>query len=155
MRMQSIWDQMTRMQQEMDELFENFWPGRMRSNLLLDGPKNDLVEYSRPATDFYETEKEYILEADMPGIQKEDIQINVKDNVLEMKAEKKHETKMEEKKKGTYRMERSYYGFYRNITLPENANSEQVDAEYKNGVLHIKIPKKQIKDIKTKLIKVK
>jgi len=110
-------------------------------------------DLSTPLTDFWETDKEFKAEIDLPGIDKKDIKLNIKKGLLEIKAEKKHEK--EEKKKGVHRIERSFKGFYRSFSLPENADEEKADANYENGVLKISIPKKELPEYKPKQIEVK
>ncbi len=97
--------------------------------------------YKKPVADIWETNNAIKAVIDMPGVNKEDIKINVKNEGLEIKAEKKEEKK--EDKKGIYREERRYTGFYRFIPLPENAIPEKTEAEYKNGVLELTIPKRE------------
>ena len=110
-------------------------------------------DYVTPVADIWETDKAVKAVIDMPGVNKEDIKINVKDNGIEIKAEKKEEKK--EEKKGIYREERRYTGFYRFIPLPENTIPEKTEAEYKNGVLELTIPKKEVKEETGKTIQVK
>ncbi len=98
-------------------------------------------DYKRPVADIWETDNAIKAVIDMPGVNKEDIKINVKDDGLEIKAEKKEEKKLD--KKGIYREERRYTGYYRFIPLPANAIPEKTEAEYKNGVLELTIPKKE------------
>ncbi len=98
-------------------------------------------DYKRPVADIWETDNAIKAVIDMPGVNKEDIKINVKDDGLEIKAEKKEEKKQD--KKGIYREERRYTGYYRFIPLPANAIPEKTEAEYKNGVLELTIPKKE------------
>lgn len=163
-RRYTIFDEMRRMQEQMDNMFENFFsndPFMERNNLLLEGPssgkKGELItsSYKQPLSDIYETDKEVIAEVDMPGMDKKDIQVHVDKDGIEIKAETKAETKHEDKKKGMYRFERNYSGFYRHFSLPNNVNAEKANAEYKDGVLKIIVPKLKIEEQKRKLIDVK
>ena len=95
----------------------------------------------RPNVDVYETENSYVLKADIPGIRKEDIKIDVNDNTLTFKGEKKHEEKTE--KDNYVRVERSYGSFTRSFTLSENVDTENIKAGYKDGVLEITLAKKE------------
>jgi HSP20 family protein len=80
------------------------------------------------------------LEAELPGVKKEDLEINIKDDYLVIKGEKKSFN--EEKKKGQLiKVERSFGSFYRTIALPSDIDKEQVNAELKDGLLHIEIKK--------------
>lgn len=96
--------------------------------------------YRKPHADFWETENEIVAEVELPGIDKKDIHISVSENSIEIKAESKHQT--EQKKKGMYRLERNYAGFYRNFVAPYGIETEKTKASYKDGVLRIVAPKK-------------
>lgn len=166
----TIWDEIRRMQQQMDYIFENFFTSdpfidRMdklyRSNFLLDGPqkqgKGEIVtsQYRQPISDIYETDKEIIVEMEMPGVDKKDIQVSIDQNGIEIKAESKTEIKKEDNKKGMFRFERNYSGFYRHFALPDNVDTNKANAEYKEGILKIVVPKLKIEQQKKKLIDVK
>ncbi|HEX3035019.1 MAG TPA: Hsp20/alpha crystallin family protein [Thermodesulfobacteriota bacterium] len=94
-----------------------------------------------PAADIYETESGYVVKADFPGVKKEDIQIDVHDGTLTLKAEKKFEKK--ESKDNYLRVERAYGSFVRSFRLPKNVDAEKIKAEYKDGVLEVTLPKKE------------
>src|SRR5579884_1275496 len=95
-----------------------------------------------PAVDIYETENELVLKADLPDVKMEDIDIRMENGTLALKGERKFEN--EETKKGFHRVERSYGSFARYFTLPETVEAEKVRAEYKNGVLTVTLPKKEV-----------
>ncbi len=141
----SIWDEMRRMQEQMDTLFESFLGGSPFSSShhpLLEGPTQEGVvtsNYRKPLSDIYETDKEVIATVELPGIEKKDININTTDDGVEIKVEKQEEKTNE--KKGMYRLERSYSGFYRHIPLPESVDKDRIRASYKNGVLELRMPK--------------
>ncbi|MCS7134768.1 MAG: Hsp20/alpha crystallin family protein [Candidatus Pacearchaeota archaeon] len=109
-------------------------------------------EFREPLVDMEETEDTLKLEIELPGISKEDIDIDVTHDSITIKAKKK-EAK-EEKKKGFYRVERSYKGFYRSMTLPCKVIPEKAEATYKDGILTIILPKAE-KKIAAKKIKIK
>ena len=93
-RRYNIWDEMRRMQEQMDSLFSNFFSFEpFGSDFLLEDKsgKGDLVtsNYRTPASDIYETDKEFVAEIDMPGVEKGDIKVNVTKEGIEVKAEKK------------------------------------------------------------------
>jgi HSP20 family protein len=94
----------------------------------------------RPAIDMSENEKGYSLSLELPGMEVRDVQITVADGYVTVKGEKKQEKK--EEKEGYFRQERSYGAFQRVIALPENAHLDKAEAQMKNGVLAITIPKK-------------
>lgn len=159
----TIWDEMRRMQEQIDSLFENFFSGEPffggTQNLLESptGKKGELItsNYKQPISDIYETDKEIIAEVEMPGVKKNDIKVHVSDRGLEIKAETHAEVKREDKKKGMYRFERNYSGFYRYFSLPNNVDANKANAEYKEGILKITMPKLKEEEHKKKLLKIK
>ena len=129
-----LWD----LRREVDRLFREF----------IEGPRNMVY---LPALDIYEDEDKIVIEADIPGVKKEDIKISVEDNILTIKAEKKKEKKAEEK---DIVYEEIAYGLYaREIDLPHTVDTEKIEAEYKDGVLKISLPKKE--EVKPKQIEIK
>ena len=105
-----------------------------------------------PAVDILESDKNYELLFAVPGFEKENFELNVDDNMLTVSGERKYE---EDKSGKTFRSVRTSYGaFKRSFTLPENVASAKIEAEYKNGILEVVIPKDETKIIKTS-IKVK
>ncbi len=158
----SIWNEMRRMQEQMDSFFEDFLDmdpfSTQRSNLITDqtGNKNNLVtsNYKKPLSDIYETNKDVIIEVEMPGLDKKDIKIDLTEDGIEIKAETNTEIKNEDKQKGIYRLERSYSGYSRFFSIPKNTNLEKAKADYKDGILKITIPKKEIIEQKRKMLEI-
>ncbi|HEU5407635.1 MAG TPA: Hsp20/alpha crystallin family protein [Nitrospira sp.] len=109
-----------------------------------------VAEWS-PLVDISEDEKEYVIKAEVPEMKKEEIKINVHDDVLVISGERKYET--EEKGKKYHRVERAYGSFMRSFVLPEDADGSKVNAEYKDGVLKVHLPKSE--KAKPKAIEVK
>lgn len=109
-----------------------------------------VAEWS-PLVDIAEDEKEYIIKAEVPEMRKEDIKISVQDDVLSVSGDRKYEK--EETGKKYHRVERAYGSFMRSFTLPEDADGSKVNAEYKDGVLKIHLPKSE--KAKPKAIEVK
>lgn len=103
-----------------------------------------------PNVDVYETENSYVLKADLPGIKKEDIQLDVNNNTLTIKGDRKFEEKVE--KDNYLRIERRYGSFSRSFTLSDKVDKENIAANYKDGVLEVTLPKKE--EAKPKEIKV-
>lgn len=127
---------------EMDKMFENIWGTGLESSVSM---KTDVIDQG----DHYE------LQAELPGFNKEDINIELKDDVLTISAS--HSENQEEKDKdGKYiRRERRSASYSRSFTV-ENLTPEDIDAEYKNGVLSVKLPKKEeVKQEEAKRIEVK
>jgi len=112
---------------------------------------NTFDETWAPRVDISETENEFKVALEIPGIDKENLSINVKDSVLTIKGEKK----AEEKTEGVnfLRMERNYGEFERQFKLSKNIITDKIAAEYKNGVLNITLPKAE--EAKPKEIAVK
>ena len=103
-----------------------------------------------PSVDIFETDNELVLKADVPGVDEKDIDIRIENGTLLLKGERKFER--DEKNKGFHRLERSYGSFVRYFTLPETVDTENVKADFKQGVLTVVLPKKEI--AKPKAIKV-
>ncbi len=97
------------------------------------------TEVISPAVDIYEEGDELILKAELPGINKEDIEVKVTDDYITISGEKKKEEKVE--KKDYYRYERSYGSFSRTFRLPLEVQTDKAKAKFENGVLEIRIPK--------------
>jgi HSP20 family protein len=92
-----------------------------------------------PSTDITEDDSRYVVTAELPGSRKEDVTVEIKDQVLTIRGEKRNER--EEKKEHSRWIERSYGSFSRSFTLPTNAAPDRVKAEFKDGVLTVEIPK--------------
>lgn len=98
----------------------------------------------RPAIEVKEKEGEILVTAELPGVRKEDVKVNITDSALTLEGERKHEK--EEKREGYYHSERSYGKFLRSIPLPEGAKADQAAAQFKDGVLEITIPVSKSKE---------
>jgi len=140
-----IMEDMRKMQEEIERGFPEFW---RRSPLLIPGEskEGELMRYRRPLTDLKETENEFIMELEMPGITKDDIDIKVTEDTIEIKAEKKYEQKEEDKERGYFFQERKYQGFYRSIPLPAGIKPEETEAKFDNGILEITMKKTEEKE---------
>jgi HSP20 family protein len=92
-----------------------------------------------PAMDLVETDEHLVLRADLPGLRRDDVQIEIKDGALTVSGERKAE--QEDKAEGYYRVERSFGTFSRSMTLPEGVDADAVQADFTDGVLEIRIPK--------------
>jgi HSP20 family protein len=103
-----------------------------------------------PAVDIYETENEVILKAELPEINQKDIEIQVENNTLILRGERKFEK--EAKRENFHRIERAYGNFSRSFTLPNTIDQERIRADYKDGILKVMMPKRE--EIKPKQIKV-
>jgi len=117
-----------------DELFNNFFNNDYHENYV----KNC---GSTPATNVFETEKEFKIEMSLPGFAKEDVQIVNKDNLLTIKVEKEANENQE-----TFKYERREFGAYnfeKQYRLPKAVDAESIVAKFENGVLNILLPKKE------------
>jgi HSP20 family protein len=128
-------DPFAQMRAEMDRLFENFI-GRG----VFGTPVQSQATQLTPSIDVRENEKEIVIDAELPGMNENDVQIVVREGVVSLKGEKKSER---DEKKDTYHLvERSYGSFERLFRLPEGVNEEQIKADFNSGVLHVVIPKR-------------
>ncbi len=124
-------------QRDLDRMFEDLWQN-------FDLPVFGRFERERgmvtPRLDLHETDTEFVVTAELPGMEEKDVEVVLGDNVLTIKGEKKAEH--EEKEKGYAYSERSYGSFERRIPIDTEVVSEKVDAAFKNGVLTVTLPKK-------------
>jgi len=96
---------------------------------------------SMPAVNIKEDDKNYILDLAVPGIEKKDLKIDINEDVLSISSETKNES--EESRDGYKRKEFSYSQFCRSFYIPENVNREKIEANYKDGVLSVALPKQE------------
>jgi len=123
---------MRRMSDDIDRIFQNFgFPTAQRM-----GSWNSQEQFL-PQIDIAERNGKLIISADLPGMNKDDVKIDVSDNAIVIEGERKSE--QEENKEGIYRSERSYGHFLRQIPLPEGVNTESANATFRNGVLEISL----------------
>jgi len=138
---------------DMDRVFDDFraeW-----ENMFL-APRSLATEMVRqPLVDLADNGKEYLVKAEIPGIKKEDLKIEVAPDNLEISGETSFEQNEEDKETGYLRRERRYSRFYRTLPLPEKVLTEKVEAELKDGVLTVKLPKATPPEKKTKKVAVK
>jgi len=103
-----------------------------------------------PAVDIYETENELVLKADIPDVDPKSVGIQLENGTLTLKGERRFEHENNANShKGFHRIERSYGSFVRAFSLPDTVDGEKVKADYKNGVLTITLPKKEVAKPKT------
>jgi len=133
------------LQREVDRLFQDFGRGF---------PAFGTREFGRdlmPAIDVTESDREIEITAELPGLEEKDVQLNVADNVLTIRGEKKAEK--EDKQKDYHVVERSYGSFYRAFELPAGVEVDKIKADIAKGVLKVTVPKpapKQAKKIDVK-----
>jgi HSP20 family protein len=129
---------------EVDSLFNRMMMPRMGRwpRLAVEGESGVMFEWS-PSADISETEKEYLIRAELPGMKKEDVKVTVGDGVLTIEGERKQQK--DEKSERFHRVETHYGSFTRTFSLPDNVKSDQIRCESKEGVLTVHIPKTEQK----------
>ena len=118
----------------------------------LTGKDSNFGSWSNAPVNIYENKDGYALELSAPGLNKEDIKLNVENGLLTISYEKKDESKSEENK--TVRKEFSYRSFKRSFNLDEKVNVEDISEKYENGVLKLQLPKKKKTKISSKQISI-
>lgn len=134
---------------EIEDMFDRYnravgWPRSGSHELMTTG------DWS-PRVDIVENDKEYVINAEIPEVKKEDVKVNVDNGVLSIQGEREQEK--EEKGKKFHRVERAYGSFTRSFTLPDNADGTKTKARFKDGMLKLQIPK--TKKVKSKSTEVK
>ncbi|MBO8160432.1 MAG: Hsp20/alpha crystallin family protein [Thermosipho sp. (in: Bacteria)] len=135
-----FFDPFVELQREIDKLFEDFLAPSRRDYAFT------------PRVDAYETDKELMIEVELPGMKKEDVKITIEDGVLTIKGERKFNR--EDKNRNYKIIERVEGKFERSFTLPEYVDIEKIKAKFDDGILKIEIPKKEEKARKVIDIKV-
>ena len=134
--------------EEMDRLINE-----MRSGFMLPGHDVLHKEGTRmPSLDLKEEDDRFLLQAEMPGMARENVSIDMDGDVLKITANKEHE--LEEKDQGYIRRERGSMRFFRQVRLPENIDLDNIKAKMENGVLEVSLPKKLVTEEKKSRIEV-
>lgn len=94
-----------------------------------------------PKCNIEEKRDHYLVEVEIPGVDPQDIHIELEGNTMSVKGERKQKTESEDEENKVHMVEQSYGSFYRSFTLPDNVNTDEIYAENKNGILFIKLPK--------------
>lgn len=130
------------LQEQMNRLFEG---------TVFRGRDNDsaLTTWA-PPVDIYETENELVIKADLPEVSEKDLDIRVENNILTIRGERKFEQTVSED--NYLRVERAYGSFSRSFSLANSVDPDAIQAEYRNGVLTVRVPKRE--EAKPKQIKV-
>jgi HSP20 family protein len=138
---------------EMDRVFGRWMPRSLLSwpRLALSENGGSKLEWS-PSADISETDEEYLLRAELPAVNKEDVKVTVDAGMLTIEGERKQQT--EEKNERVHRTESFYGHFERSFSLPENVDATTIRCESKDGVLTVHIPKKEIEKKKPIEIKI-
>lgn len=132
--------------EEIERFFEEFWKRPFSAFGSIMPRLRSEAEVVAPAVDIYEEGDDLVVKAELPGLNKEDIEVKITSDYISISGEKKREEKVEEK--NYYRYERSYGSFSRTFRLPLDVQTEKAKAKFENGVLEVRIPKTE--EAKTK-----
>ena len=136
-----------RLAEDMDRIFDDFGLGRIplasrlgRNWLSSPGRGPAITDWEQwtPDIDVFQRHDQFVVRADLPGLRKEDIKVEVTDDTITVQGERRHEG--EDERSGIYRSERSYGSFHRMIQLPQGTMTDQAKASFKDGVLEITMP---------------
>ncbi len=140
----SLWDPVYSMKNDVEKMFSEFMPSSMKRFW---GMNPGIGE---PAVDVIEKDDSIVVKASIPGVNKEDVKLEVHENVLIIKGE--HKEEKEEKKEDYYRKEIQSGSFYRSVELPSDVESESAEAVLKDGILEVALKKvKPAKPIKIEI----
>lgn len=125
--------EMVSLRERMSRLFDDSW-------FRTDGFGDDVaMGMWSPAVDMFEKDDHLVIKAELPGMEKKDINLDLKDGVLTLRGERKHENQVQDE--NFYRREMSYGKFVRTFSLPSDVDPEKIKAEFQNGLLTIEVPK--------------
>ena len=122
------------LQEKMNRMFEGSYRGTNEEDWALGGSW-------APAVDIYEKDGNIVLKAELPGVDPKDVDVRVENNLLTLRGERKFDTEV--KRDNYHRVERSYGAFSRSFTLPNVVDTGNIKAEYRDGVLHMTLPKRE------------
>lgn len=142
---------MRRFSEEMNNLFQDFGIGR---DWLTPSVGTDLPEgLWSPEVEVFEKDGELVVRADLPGLTRDDVKVELADDGVTIEGERKSEH--EEKGEGFYRSERSYGKFYRRVPLPEGVKTQNAHANFRNGVLEITMPAAKPEERKSRRLEIR
>lgn len=139
------WDpfrELESLRREMERIFNEVFE---RTPFFGREPEIEPIEYRRawtPACDVYETDKEIVVKANLPGVSKDNVEVIVTEDAITIKGQAKEETEVKEK--NYYRRELNYGAFQRVIPLPVAVKSDEAKATFKDGILEIRAPKQEV-----------
>ena len=147
-----IFDEMRRFQEEMDRMFSSYFSrpyyqlGQGRDieerGVTPESHQERMPAVRKAFVDVEQTDEDVIVTAELPGMKKEDVELNVTSDSVEIKVQIKEETT--EEKEGFKAYSKRYAGFYQNVPLPASVKAEDAQATFKNGVLEVVLPKKEV-----------
>jgi HSP20 family protein len=131
------WGEMEALEGRFNRFFnEAFFPKAML------GDESGLAHWN-PRVDIYDNDNAFVIKAELPGVEKKDIEVDLKDHVLTLKGERSYENEVKEE--NYYRKERSFGKFHRAFSLPADLDPDKIKADFKDGILKIDIPKPEEK----------
>jgi HSP20 family protein len=123
------------LQHEMNRMFNELFHGGNRKEA------SSSISPWTPSVDIYETDDALVIKAELPGVSKDDVSIDVHENTLTLRGQRKHEAEVKDAQ--YHRVERTYGSFQRSFTLPSMIDYEKVQATFKDGVLELHLPKSE------------
>ncbi len=146
-------------ERDIGKMFDEFWTGKVRDGRELPAPERAEVPLEREkgftavaTADLIDKKDALVIRAEIPGVAKDDIKVNVREDRVDVSA--RLERKKEEKEENYYCYERTYGAWQRSFSLPERVKSERAKAKYKDGVLEITLPKIEEEKEKKKELKI-
>lgn len=133
---------------------DDLWDVFDRFTKEFDVPTLASPDYFSPNIEVQDLGKTYQVSVEVPGMDEKDINVTLKENNLVIEGERKNETKEEDKRKGLFHTEMSYGRFYRSVPLPDDVDTENVNANYKNGLLTVELTKHPEKVVKERKIQI-
>lgn len=139
----NTWDPFAEMQQMQDRMNRLFRESFSHAGAMgaFSNPGAGTTAFYEPDLDIQDLKDHYLMTLDLPGMEKDKINVEVTDHDIVVSGERNFQEESKDSRQGFYRMERRFGSFSRRLPLPEDASSEGVNADYSNGVLKIKIPK--------------
>lgn len=136
----------------MDRMLGDFFGRRTRPWWRESWSRAGELDVRVPAVDLFEEKDDIVVKAELPGMEKDNIEVNLTDHSLTIKGEKKKEEEIKEE--NYYRSERSYGSFVRTVELPKDVRADNVKAAFKNGILEVRMPKSEEAKAKENKVKV-
>ena len=153
----NVWDPLSSFRREFDRLFDDFTAvsGQRAGSILSAEPfgRSEFGLGQLPAVDIVEHDKDYQVTAELPGMGEKDIDVKFADGVLTIKGEKKEES--EEQQKDYYRSERRFGAFQRSFRVPDGVDGDKIEANVKDGVLTVLLPKSSEAQKREKKLQIK
>jgi HSP20 family protein len=136
------WRDMLDLEERVNRMFGDLAPRRIR--------EESLIGSWEPAIDVYETDKDFVLKAELPEVEEKDVHLSMEGNILTIRGERRREEEVKEE--NYHRTERFYGSFCRSFALPDTVDRDKIKATFKGGVMKLNLPKKEV--VKPKEIKI-